>query len=98
MKDDALHVRHPWFDAGLLATSLLLALALLALLWIPLTALLVGWILKRSFRPLGALANAVTERVAGSAVRAGFVNGQATDSAYVWQHGAADSDETLSVE
>ena len=37
-------------------------LALLALLWIPLTALLVGWILKRSFRPLGALANAVTER------------------------------------
>jgi signal transduction histidine kinase len=37
-------------------------LALLALLWIPLSALLVGWILKRSFRPLGALANAVTER------------------------------------
>ena len=29
MKDDALHVRHPWFDAGLLTTCLLLALALL---------------------------------------------------------------------
>ena len=31
MKDDALHVRHPWFDAGLLATCLLLALALLGI-------------------------------------------------------------------
>src|SRR5574343_24807 len=29
MKDDALHARHPWFDAGLLVTCLLLALALL---------------------------------------------------------------------
>ncbi|MFO1401785.1 MAG: hypothetical protein U1F30_11350 [Steroidobacteraceae bacterium] len=28
----------------------------------PLTALLVGWILSRGFRPLGALTDAVTER------------------------------------
>lgn len=33
MKDDALHARHPWFDAGLLVTCLLLALALFGV-WI----------------------------------------------------------------
>jgi signal transduction histidine kinase len=42
--------------------SLYRRLALLALVWLPLTALLVRWILERSFRPLGALAEAVTER------------------------------------
>jgi two-component system sensor histidine kinase QseC len=42
--------------------SLYRRLALLALLWIPLTALLVGWILTRSFRSLGALTAAIAER------------------------------------
>ena len=43
-------------------------------------------------------AGAVTDHVAAAAVRAGFVNGTATDSAFVWQHGAAAGDEALSVE
>jgi hypothetical protein len=43
-------------------------------------------------------ADAVTDRVAAAAVRAGFVNGTAEDSAFVWQHGAAAGDEELSVE
>jgi signal transduction histidine kinase len=47
------------------SSSLYRRLALLAVLWIPLSALLVGWILRWSFRPLGALAEAVTERSPG---------------------------------
>lgn len=37
-------------------------LALLVALWIPITALLIGWILKSSFAPLGASARAVAAR------------------------------------
>lgn len=43
-------------------------------------------------------ADAVTDRVAAAAVRAGFVNGTADDSAFVWQHGDAVADGELSVE
>ena len=44
------------------SSGLYARLALLTLVWIPVMALLVRWILKRSFRPLGALADAITER------------------------------------
>jgi two-component system, OmpR family, sensor histidine kinase QseC len=44
------------------SASMYQRLALLAALWITLTALLIGWILKSSFAPLGALARAVAAR------------------------------------
>ena len=44
------------------SASMYQRLALLAALWIPLTALLIGWILKSSFAPLGASARAVAAR------------------------------------
>jgi two-component system sensor histidine kinase QseC len=44
------------------SASMYQRLALLAALWIPLTALLIGWILKASFAPLGASARAVAAR------------------------------------